>query len=275
MMESASPWGVRVRQLRAIVRLELRKSLRGKRAAPTYLLALVPLPIFVLPALFPMEGWVEDGLGNASRIFGVIFQTFILQVIFFGCISVFSNLFRGEMLDRCLHFYLLSPIRRETLVVGKYLSGLLSAILLFGSTVVLCNLLLYVPFGIGVASEYFFSGPGFVDLITYLFVTALACLGYGSVFLILGLMFRNPIVPGIAVLGWELINFLLPPFLTKISVIHYLKGLLPVPMSEGPFAILAQAPPAWLSFFGLLAFTAAVLVLAGWRLRRLEIRYSD
>ena len=41
------------------------------------------------------------------------------------------NLFRGEVVDRSLHYYFLAPVRREVLVVGKYLSGLIATIALF------------------------------------------------------------------------------------------------------------------------------------------------
>jgi hypothetical protein len=67
----------------------------------------------------------------------------------------------------------------------------------------------------------------------------------------------------------------MPPLLKKVSVIYYLKGFLPLPMSEGPFAVLVEPPPAWLAVGGLLVFTAVVLVLSGWRIRRMEIRYTD
>ena len=44
--------------------------------------------------------------------------------------------------------------------------------------------------------------------------------------------------------GWEWLNFLLPPLLKKVSVIHYLNSLVPVPISEGPFAVVAEPTPA-------------------------------
>jgi len=42
--------------------------------------------------------------------------------------GIFSNLFRGEMLEKTLHYYFLTPMRREMLVAGKYLAGLVVAI---------------------------------------------------------------------------------------------------------------------------------------------------
>jgi len=62
--------------------------------------------------------------------------------------------------------------------------------------------------------------------------------------------------------------------LTKVSVIHYLNSLVPVPVNEGPFAAVAEPTPAWLSIPGLLIVTVLVLVVAGSRIRRMEIRYD-
>jgi hypothetical protein len=62
------------------------------------------------------------------RIFAVIFQFFYLRLaIFFGCLGIFMNLFRGEMLDKTLHFWFLMPVRREVLLAGKYIAGLTAA----------------------------------------------------------------------------------------------------------------------------------------------------
>ena len=76
-------------------------------------------------------------------------------------------------------------------------------------------------------SQYLQSG-GWGHLMSYLGVTALACLGYGSVFLAAGLFFRNPLIPAGIVLVWESANLFLPAALKKISVIFYLQSLCPV-----------------------------------------------
>src|SRR5450432_3171196 len=67
-----------------------------------------------------------------SKIFAGVFQFLYLRLfIFFGCLFVFMNLFRGEMLDKTLHFYFLAPLRREVLVVGKFLAGLTATVIVF------------------------------------------------------------------------------------------------------------------------------------------------
>ena len=77
---------------------------------------------------------IEDGynLGRDSIMFAGVFQFFFLRLaVFFGCLGIFMNLFRGEILDRSLHFYFLAPIRREVLMVGKFLAGLLATCVIF------------------------------------------------------------------------------------------------------------------------------------------------
>ena len=212
---------------------------------------------------------------NLSMIYAWIYAGLILRtVVFFGCAWIFMNLFRGELVDRSLHYYFLSPVRREVLVVGKYLSGVVASVVLFVTSTIVSMLLLYFPHFYSESSRYFFDGPGMGQLLTYAGVTILACIGYGAFFLFIGLFFRNPIIPALVLYAWEWINFLLPPLLKKISVIHYLNSLVPIPVSEGPFAVVAEPTAAWIAIPGLVLITILVLIAAGYRIRHLEIKYG-
>lgn len=272
-----SSWSLWGRQILAILRLELRRTFFGRRSLPVYFLAGLPVLVLLVVALVPIEKINENyTLAQARLIYSGIYQGFILRaMIFFGAVAIFTNLFRGEVLDRSLHYYFLSPVRREVLVVGKYLSGVATTCLLFLTTTLVTYLLMYSHFGVARALDDLTAGPGMTHLFAYLGVTFLACVGYGAVFLIVGLLFKNPILPAAAILAWELLNFLMPPFLKRLSVIYYLKGLCPIPISEGPFAVVAQPPPAWLSVMGLLLVTLLVLGAASVVVRRLQIRYTE
>jgi ABC-type Na+ efflux pump permease subunit len=210
-----------------------------------------------------------------SLVYAVVYGGLILRtLVFFGCAWLFMNLFRGEVVDRSLHYYFLAPVRREVLVVGKYLAGLVTTITLFCISTLGSMMLLYFPRFPSESTQYFFGGPGMSQALVYLGITVLACVGYGAVFLIVGLFFRNPIIPALLIYGWEWLNFLLPPLLKKASVIHYLHSLAPVPVSEGPFAVLAEPTPAWVSVPSLVIFTLLVIALAGLHIRRMEISYA-
>lgn len=263
------------RQTVAVMRLELRKNFLSRRALLLYLLAGLPLALLALLDLFPPNADEFNDFSLLSTIYAAIYNGLILRtLLFFGCAWVFMNLFRGEVVDRSLHYYFLAPARREVLVVGKYLSGLVTTIVMFGTATVGSMLLLYFARFYSESTRYFFEGPGLKQLLVYLAITVLACVGYGAIFLVVGLFFRNPIIPALLFYGWEWINFLLPPLLKKVSVIHYLDSLRPVPMSEGPFAVLAEPTPAWISVPSLFIFTVAVLALASFYIRRMEISYA-
>jgi len=271
-----SSWSLWLRQIAAIMRLDLKRNFLGKRAVLIYLVALMPIGLLGMIAILPTPGrdWLD--FTAYPKIFSVIYGGLILRtVIFFGCAWIFMNLFRGEIVDRSLHYYFLSAVRREVLLAAKYLSGLVTAILLFTTVTVVSMLLLFFPHFFSASTRFFLDGAGMGQLLTYVLITVLACVGYGAFFMIVGLFFRNPIIPALVLYGWEWINFLLPPLLKKISVIHYLNSLVPVSLSEGPFAVVAEPTPAWISIPGLLIVTVLVLIAASSRIRRMEIRYGS
>jgi ABC-type transport system involved in multi-copper enzyme maturation permease subunit len=270
-------WSLWLRQIRAILGIEVRKNFWGRRALLIYLLAAIPVFITFLLAFADQEA-TEDITKNwaaAQEAYGYLYGALILRtIVFFGCAWIFMNLFRSEMVDKSLHYYFLCPLRREVLVTGKYLSGLAASVVLFTLSTAGSLFFLYYARGYPANVKYLFDGPGMNQALTYVGITVLACLGYGAVFLVIGLFFRNPIIPALLVYGWEWINFLLPPVLKKISIIHYLHTLSPVPMNEGPLATVATATSGWISVPSLILFTALVLFLASWRIRKMEIRYG-
>jgi ABC-type transport system involved in multi-copper enzyme maturation permease subunit len=222
-------------------------------------------------------------LQTDTLIFATVFQFFYLRLaIFFGCVGIFMNLFRGELIDKSLHFYLLAPIRREVLLVGKYLAGLIATIVIFTTSTALQLWLLTLAYDSTSRAQYL-NGQGWHHIGAYLGVTALACLGYGSVFLAAGLLFRNPIIPAATVLLWESANLFLPAALKKISVIFYLQSICPIvaPPDKDMPALLAllissaEATPASWAIAGLIALTLVILVVASLQARKLEINYSS
>lgn len=278
--KGSMPWGLWLRQIRAIVRLELEKNFFSRRSLLIYLLAILPLFPLMILAVFQPPGDEWQDFNNYSKIYAVLYHGFILRtVVFFGCAWIFMNLFRGELVDRSLHYYFLSAVRREVLVVGKYLSGLVTSIILFTATTVVAMLLLYFPHFYSQSLRFFTEGRGLGQLLTYAGITMLGCIGYGAFFLVVGLFVRNPIIPALLLYGWEWLNFLLPPFLKKISVIHYLNSMMPIPLStvisEGPLAVVAEPTPAWISIPSMLLVTLIVLALAAYRTRHMEIRYGS
>lgn len=269
------------RQLTAILRLELKKTFLSRRGWWIYFLAAGPVVLCLLHWLFEMNVHRPNNhvIGDDVNAFAAMFQFFFLRgAIFFGAVGIFTNLFRAEMLEKTLHYYYLTPARREVLVLGKYLSGVAVALVLFLFSVAASFLLIGRHWG-ALYNDYIFHGPGLTQLEWYLTITALACIGYGAVFLTCGILFRNPMIPAAVVFVWEGINPFLPSLLKKISVIFYLRNLCPVEVPLPPplnLMITETDPtPAWLAILGLLAVGALLLGYSAVTARQGEIRYSE
>jgi ABC-type transport system involved in multi-copper enzyme maturation permease subunit len=269
-----------MRQIVGVLRLELKKTFLSRRGWWIYLLALGPVALTLLHWLLDAGRHSNrHSLGEDSLVFAGLFHFYFLRLgIFFGCVGIFSNLFRGEMLEKTLHYYYLTPMRRELLVVGKYLAGLASALVLFVGSTALSFLMIGRHFG-AAYNDYIFHGPGLSQLGAYMLVAALACVGYGAVFLMSGLFFRNPMIPAAVVMVWENLNPFLPSMLKKISVIFYLKGLCPVEIPiPPPFNVMvidADPTPFWIAVPGLIAVSLILLIYSGISARQTEISYSE
>ena len=215
-------------------------------------------------------------------IFAAIFQYFYLRLaIFFGCLGIFMYLFRGEMANRTLHFWFLAPARREVLLAGKYAAGLIASAVIFGGGAMLTLAAMIWPHD-AVEVQAFWNAGGMGHVFWYGAAAALGCVGYGSVFLAVGLYVRNPIIPAAVLLAWEGVNGILPHVLQKMSILYYLQSLCPVPApmdDDAPTLIrLLAAPAAPASrpgaILGLLLLTAFVLWIGGVAVRRMQISYG-
>ena len=228
---------------------------------------------------------ISDGYTppESSLVFAGVFQFFYLRLaIFFGCLGIFMNLFRGEVLDKSLHFYFLAPIRREVLMTGKFLAGLLATCIIFITSEALQIAVFTSQFTPNARDLYLYQNHGLEQAAAYLGVTALACLGYGAFFLAAGILFRNPILPAAAILVWEAANPFLPALLKKFSVIYYLKSLCPVDIPSPPgtpalLSLLVSNPdpvsrPA--AILGVVGVSLLVLYISTFQVRRMEINYT-
>ncbi len=270
-----------LKQIAAVFLLEWRKTFFSRRAWWIYILAAGPVAITMLHWLIEVRfpGHNHHPMGDDSLAYAAIFQFFFLRgAIFFGCVGIFCNLFRAEMLEKTLHYYYLTPVRRELLVVGKYLAGLTVALAVFVISVDASFFFIGRHYG-AAYSDYIFHGPGLGHLGWYTLAAALACVGYGAVFLMCGLLFKNPMIPAAVVFVWENINPFLPSMLQKISVIFYLRSMLPVEIPvTGPFAVMVIETdpfPAWITIPGVLAVAGFVLAYTAITARQAEISYGE
>ncbi len=268
-----------MRQIGGVLRLELKKTFLSRRGWWVYFLALGPVALTTIHWLIEITRHTgRHSIGQDQLVFAGLFHFYYLRLgIFFGCVGIFSNAIpRCNRSEKVLPITTTSPpCGIELLVVGKYLAGLATAIVLFVGSTALAFLTIGRHYG-AAYTDYILHGPGLSQLGSYVLVAALACIGYGAVFLMSGIFFRNPMIPAAVVMVWENLNPFLPTVLKKISVIFYLKNLCPVEIPIPPpfnvMVIEADPTPFWIAVPGLLALSVIFLIYSGLSARHTEIQ---
>jgi ABC-type transport system involved in multi-copper enzyme maturation permease subunit len=270
------PWALWWLQAKRLTQIELRRNVFSWKAGWIYFLAFIPTLIISIHSVFDPHD-ASSIIDDTQVLAGIIQLYYIRLGVFFGCLGIFSRLIRGEMIERSLHFYLLAPVRREVLLLSKFAAGSATALLLFVTATIADFALMYLPYG-AAGRYYLVNGPGLEQLEAYVLIIVLACLGYGAVFLLLSMMFKNPILGALLFLGWEAINPVLPSLLQKLSVASYLRHLMPVSVgAKGLVALLTvetEPVSGWVATLGLLLLIVVVLLYSCYRIRTLEIRYT-
>ena len=267
-------WRLALRQLAGAARLDLRRALLSKRALGLYLLTAAPVALVAAWAMTPFPTEEFGGPAESLPVYAVVFELYIRVTVFFSTLFLFVSLYRAEILEKSLHYSLLTPARREIVALGKYLSALVASATVLSAGAAALFLVVASPWGGATLAAYLLRGPGLANLLAYVGVVVLACAGYGALFLLVGVVFRNPVLPAAAIWVWEAANLLLPPFLKRFSVIFYLQSLYPVPLARGVFEVVAEPAPPIPSILGALVFIAAVLALTAWRVRRMDLTYG-
>jgi len=207
---------------------------------------------------------------SGSVIFGGLFWLLYLRFVvpvlgaFYG-----TSLISDEVEDRTITYLFTRPVRRGAVIIGKYIAYLVCTELVVLPSVTAAYLLL-VPVGGGSIGE------SFPHLLTDLGILAIGLAAYGAVFALIGALVPRPLVAGlILVFGWEQIALLVPGYLRRATVAHYLQSLVPHAMPQESTvaavqSLFSEPPSAVSSVISLLAITLAALWLAARTVERRE-----
>jgi ABC-2 type transport system permease protein len=191
-----------------------RTALLALAAAAPVLLALVTrLTLSSGSAVVQINGRQIGSEAVFSTAIAALYLRFIVPAIgvFYG-----TSLIADEVEDRTITYLFVRPIPRGAIVLGKYLAYLLcvTSVVLPSAAVVF---MVMVPFQD--------MAPQFGTFVRNLGVLALGLAAYGAVFLWAGVLFRRPLVGGLLfVFGWEQLAAVLPGYLGRFTIAHYLQA---------------------------------------------------
>ena len=110
--------------------------------------------------------------------------------------------------------------------------------------------------------------------VKYLAVIILGLLAYGSIFFVLSVSSKHPVLWGLLIaFGWEKITIAIPGNIKKISVIHYLLSISPKRNLSNRAQMLlekAELTTGWIAISILLIITFASLCLSAQFFQRKE-----
>ena len=230
-----------------------------------FLLLVTGAPVFLALVARIVQGTgvvplrVNGAAVDGGSIFGMMIWLFFLRFIV-PVLGVFygTSLIADEIEDRTITYLFTRPIRRGAVLVGKYLAYVVCTTLVVLPSVVLVYFLV-VP--IGQVAQTFTAFAADLGLL------ALGLAAYGALFALVGAALKRPLVSGLVfVFGWEQIALVVPGYLKRFTVAHYVQGLVPHAMpSEGIAAVLQSVlrenPPALVCILALAAIVGVSLFL--------------
>jgi ABC-2 type transport system permease protein len=216
-----------------------------------------------IPAL-RVNGARVGGGAMFGMMIWVLFVRFIVPVlgVFYG-----TALVADEVEDKTITYLFTRPIQRGAVLLGKYLAYLV------------CTALVVLP---SVTIVYFMIVP-FSDvpatfglLVKDLGILAVGLAVYGALFALIGAVLKRPLVIGlIFAFGWEQMALLMPGYLKRFTVAHYIQALVPHAMpADGPASLLKavfrDVPSAGTALFWLFLACTVSLFLATRAIERRE-----
>jgi ABC-2 type transport system permease protein len=255
-----------------VFELSLGEMLWSKR---TIFMALVvggPVVLAIIVRLLQASGIPALRVNNArvggAAMFGmmiwVLFVRFIVPVlgVFYG-----TSLVADEVEDKTITYLFTRPIQRGAVLMGKYLAYLVCTALVVLPSVMIVYFMI-VPFSDVPAT--------FGMLVKDLGILAIGLAVYGALFALIGAVLKRPLVIGLVfAFGWEQMALLMPGYLRRFTLAHYVQALVPHAMpSDGPASLLQavfrDVPSPGTAIFWLFFACAGSLFLATRAIERKE-----
>jgi ABC-type transport system involved in multi-copper enzyme maturation permease subunit len=245
--------------------------LLGRKAGKSrvfVLLGLIPVAIAVVVRIF-MPGRAEDVVAVFNEILMVIYVTFYIVILslFYG-----TSIVAEETENRTLSYLTTRPLAKSGIFLGKYAAYVTLMFLMVTTS-------LFFPFFI--MNGHRFRDPAlYLTFLRYTGALGLGILAYTALFAFLGTFLRRAILVGLLFgFGWENVIQYFPGSTQRLSLVHYMKSLMPRRAAGGgQLSILLfklePTEPA-VAVLMLIVIAAAFLALACWLFRMREYLFED
>lgn len=260
--------------LTALIAVNTQMALLTRKVVFPSLIVLFPVSLIVIwrilyliwgpPGSSPQE---SDPYVTYSILCVSMFLQFIVPML--GLLKGMST-FTEEIEEGTLMFLRLRPVPRSVIILGKYLSFVVSTGILLTFSLWTCYILLSsIP-----GSDMFWGD--FTTLVKDTWVLCLGVASYGAVMMLIGTYFKRSLMYGIfLIFVWDAFAAYIPGSAHKLTIKHYLQSIFPHEKTEtGIAAMLSDNVPSSMSVslttLGLTIATCVVLTTLAFQLKQLD-----
>jgi len=231
------------------------------------LLGLIPVAIAVVVRIV-MAGRSEDVVAVFNEILMVFYVTFeiVILSLFYG-----TSIVAEETEGRTLSYLTTRPLAKTGIFLGKYAAYVTLMVLMVSASLF---------FSFFIMNGHRFREPAlYLMFLRYAGALGLGIAAYTALFAFLGTFLKRAILIGLLFgFGWENVVQYFPGSTQRLSLVHYMKSLMPRRAAGGPLSILLfrlePSKPA-VAVLILTVIAAAFLGLACWLFRTKEYLYEE
>jgi ABC-2 type transport system permease protein len=242
---------------RAVFDLSLDGMIWGRRSLLMGLLVALPALLAVVYRVVLASGAPGKTLAPLDLYALVVAVFWVRNVLPLAALFHATSLVADEVEGRTLTYLLTRPIARPAILAGKFAAYLATSLAVALPAGVVTFFLL------ASARGWSDVGAAVPDLFRDLGVMALTLVAYGTLFTLLGVVLKRPVIPGLLFLfGWELLANL-PGYLPRLTLTTWLRSLIRHrPAEEGLSQLFVQVQPVGESLAVLVVASAVFLAAA-------------
>ena len=231
------------------------------------LLGLIPVAIAVVVRIV-MAGRAEDIAAVFNDILMVVYVTgyIVILALFYG-----TSIVADEIENRTLSYLTTRPIAKSGIFLGKYAAYVTLMLLMVSASLF---------FSYFIMNGHRFRDPAlYLTFLKYAGALGLGIIAYTGLFAFLGTFLKREILVGLLFgFGWENVVQYFPGSTQRLSLVHYMKSLMPRRAAGGPLSILLfrlePSKPA-VAVLMLIVIAAVFVALACWLFRMREYLYEE
>jgi len=207
-----------------IYRFFISQELKTKRVKIFQAVCLIPPAIILIVKIISMT---NPYAVTAEEVFARVMTNLYFQVMIPILALLYGSMIINEEVDNKTLIYLTtSPVPKSSIVFGKFSAYSIISLLPIIAGLAICFLLINI--------NHLTHPTHTKEFLIFAPVTIFALVAYMSLFTLLGAILKRSIILGFFfIFGWELIVQYFPGMTQKLTIVHWIKSLLPSVPEEG------------------------------------------